>query len=231
MRKLSLFIVIIMLAGSSVFANFGNYRLFDNPLKTTLSPSICTPAELPSGVNPFEQGRSIISVGYGFGNFSKAIFSVYNDYNDYSFKFLGPLHLKYEYAINNSLGFGLSLNYISYNLNWKYTYYNDVTMQDELYDESLKYNSLSVLVRLNHHFFHQNGLDIYWGAGLGYKHNNYTYQSDYDGTLNTTDLGNLFPVGFELTVGLRYFFTPNIGAYIEGGFAKSALQFGLCFGF
>jgi hypothetical protein len=217
MRKLSLLIMFFVLASTSTFA--------------IITPTIYAPTKLPSGVNPFEQGRSIISVGYGFGNFSRAFLFAIIEYDDYSFKSLGPLHLKYEYAINNSLGFGIGFNYINYNLNWKNTYYNDVTMQDELYNESLTYNSLSILVRLNHHFFHQNGLDIYWGSGIGYRHNFYTYTSDYSDYDENADLVNLFPVGFELTVGLRYFFTPNVGAYIEGGFAKSAIQFGLCFGF
>jgi hypothetical protein len=35
------------------------------------------------------------------------------------------------------------------------------------------------------------------------------------------------PFGFETTIGCRYFLSDKVGAYIEGGFAKSAVQIGV----
>ena len=40
-------------------------------------------------------------------------------------------------------------------------------------------------------------------------------------------LYNVIPLGFESTIGLRYLFTDNIGAYMELGWSKSLMQFGV----
>ena len=79
---------------------------------------------------------------------------------------------------------------------------------------------------MNIHFGVKEKLDPYWGIAAGYRIASYTQTStdpDYDFESFTSPLN----VGFETTLGLRYYFTDNIGVYGEIGLAQSVLQLGL----
>jgi hypothetical protein len=178
-----------------------------------------------AGDDAFEQGKIIISAGYGFPNLGKSIFKVYQSYGGYSTSGFGPAHIKAEYALSDKIGLGLSVNYVSYKVEFNGTYidnnFNTVT-----YKEGFKGSSLSALLRMNIHFATTEKLDPYWGFGAGYRSNSYTFYSDYAGAGSLTLSGGI-PFGFETTIGMRYFFTPNIGIYTEMGIAKSLVQLGL----
>ena len=71
--------------------------------------------------------------------------------------------------------------------------------------------------------------DPYLGLGVGYRNSSYKYSSTDPNWDESTFTGfkNPFNFGGDLTFGTRYFFTDNIGAYVELGIAKSILQLGL----
>jgi hypothetical protein len=124
----------------------------------------------------------------------------------------GPMHIKYEYSVSNKIGLGLNLNFVSST----YSYNNKEV-------ESMKV--ASILVRLNYHFFKENGLDLYWGTGYGYRFGKHS--ETYNGT--TTDKAILIPYGFELTFGTRYYFNDSFGIFTEFGIAQSLVQGGITF--
>lgn len=181
-------------------------------------------AEEESG-QAFEQGKIVVSAGYGFPNFTKLYFKAFQNYGGYTTTGVGPVHFKFEYAIADKIGLGLSINYSSYKVEWDYT---DSAYSYTKYKEGFKGSSISAILRMNVHFATSEKLDPYFGIGVGYRTNSFSYYNTdpfYRGTARVT--GAIIPVGFETTLGLRYFFTENIGAYMEMGVAKSLIQGGV----
>jgi opacity protein-like surface antigen len=175
----------------------------------------------------FYQGSSTVTIGYGFPNIGKSILKIGNSagVTDSKITGVGPIHVKYEYAVSDKVGVGVSLGYVSF---------ADEYTQDNGGAAPYKYKdaitSFGILARFNYHFGGNEKVDPYVGLGAGY--NNWTAKT----TTNDPDgIGNTFTIpikiGFEGGVGVRYYFTPNIGAYAELGYGKSILQGGLAFKF
>ncbi|GHU25721.1 hypothetical protein FACS1894172_17720 [Spirochaetia bacterium] len=95
---------------------------------------------------------------------------------------------------------------------WKYSF----TVLSNNYD--LKWNNIGFGVRVMYHFNFIENFDVYTGITLGYVIQTFD-DSGYSG--NNYDANSFFLFGFN--VGARYFFTDNIGAYLEVGY--SGLQF------
>jgi opacity protein-like surface antigen len=152
------------------------------------------------------------------------------------------LLFKYEYALTSLIGVGAvvgfgdtklteTFNYQEYNYdpntgNYFLGSYSDITKS--------RFSSFSIGARLNFHFGTMENLDPYAGIASGYSKMFYSYSytsnnpskqvvsSSYDG----------IPVYFAMTAGIRYYFTKNIGAYVELGFDKwSIIQGGLAIKF
>jgi hypothetical protein len=179
-----------------------------------------------------EQGNSIISIGYGFPNLGKGIFRSYASMPEYKVRGFGPAQLKYEYMYTDQIGLGLSVNFVQFTVSYTGQYIdhtdgngNPVYMTRTYSIANTAYNAL---FRANYHLINDDKKDIYVGGGIGYRGGGFT------ATATPKDpnwaYGRLtpFPIGMELTVGARYFFTDNIGAYAEFGAAKSLFQVGLC---
>jgi opacity protein-like surface antigen len=181
----------------------------------------------------FDEGTKVFSLGYGFPNFTKSVFKALSSSSvDGSTKVTGagPIHFRFEYGLSETWGIGASINFA--NAAWEDTYtgtfFNPNGVNEtKTYTDKWARRALSALVRFNKHFPISDKADVYSGIGLGYNSVKNTYTStNPDGV--QFDLNNkILPIGFEWTVGLRFYFTDNIGAYVEGGFAKSILQFGL----
>jgi opacity protein-like surface antigen len=174
----------------------------------------------------FDEGVNNISVGYGIGTFIGAIAKDYENEAGYKFTGTGPIYLKYEYGVSEKLGLGINLAYAGYEFANTASYSNDQG-QEIIFNETTKYNTFSILARLNVHFGDNDKFDPYWGVGLGYRNSNWSYESSDPNGQNDNDFNLNFPFGFETTLGARYFFIPSLGAYAEVGLAKSVFQVGL----
>lgn len=172
----------------------------------------------------FEKGKVIITGGYGFGNLTKALFKTYQDEAGYKATSLGPIFGKVEYAVSDKIGIGVNVAHIGVNVSYQ-TETSDGEGGSRTVTEKFKWNNTSVLARLNLHFAKSEKLDAYWGAGLGYRFGSWKWESE------TTDNSESFPFvnpfGFETTIGVRYYFIPNLGVYAEAGIAKAPIQFGV----
>ncbi|MBI3501497.1 MAG: hypothetical protein HY063_06865 [Bacteroidetes bacterium] len=180
--------------------------------------------------NAFGEGTIVISAGYGFGNFTQALFSFANSFGGYSYSSIGPIHGKFEYGLSDNIGVGLSMNYIGAKAKWNDTYdvYNSTTGNYDTYPctNEWDFSSLSILARFNVHFATTEKLDPYWGIGAGYRSGSWSQSSTCQGG-TTRAYPSYQPFGFETTFGLRYYFTDNIGLYSEIGWAKAVIQFGV----
>lgn len=172
----------------------------------------------------FEKGKVIVSGGYGFGNLSKAILKTYQSETGYKASSIGPIFGKVEYAVSDKVGIGVNVAHIGINASYQ-TSSSDGEGNTTTYNEKFKWNNTSVLARLNLHFAKSEKLDAYWGAGLGYRFGSWKWESEAADT--SQDFPFVNPFGFETTIGVRYYFIPNLGVYAEAGIAKAPIQFGL----
>ncbi|OGS72530.1 MAG: hypothetical protein A3F91_10110 [Flavobacteria bacterium RIFCSPLOWO2_12_FULL_35_11] len=189
------------------------------------------------GHKAYKPGNTIISVGYGAFNFWKYSWANddytydyyygYSDYDNYKASGLGPLHFKAEYALSEIISLGLSVNYVNARAEWT-NHYSTYSGQyfETGYTQGKYFNSLSVLGRMNFHFLTTKNLDPYLGFGIGYRSGKTEYYSNdpyFDEYYDKT----ILPIGCEFSMGLRVFFTPNIGLFTEFGLTKSLIQGGL----
>jgi opacity protein-like surface antigen len=187
--------------------------------KLTLAILAGTMALMPTmtKAQAFEQGKSQVSLGYGFVNGTQTLLSAYDEdlYPDMENSALGPIFLKYEFGVSEHVGFGLNIAYANAEIT-----YNDAFVDGE---QSIKWWGTSFNARVNRHFGSNDKFDPYIGLGIGYKIAKWTFSDDDE----SGDIGALIPLGFEGTFGSRYMFTPNIGAFAEVGIAKGIMQLGL----
>lgn len=169
-----------------------------------------------------QPGNMTVSVGYGFPTLTKTVFSVIDGQN-ISTNYIGPVYGKFEYMINETVGFGMNFAYTYGSA----SYQTSGAETDSLfYNTSFKYKSYSALARFNFHFGNSTNFDPYAGVGLGYRNSNYSYTSG-DPNYDPKDINGFNHFGLDFTIGARLFFTENIGVYGEVGVAKSPMQVGI----
>ncbi|MBW8050795.1 MAG: hypothetical protein FVQ77_10765 [Cytophagales bacterium] len=173
----------------------------------------------------FGTGTVAITAGYGFPNLGLAVLkSIENQtgVTGWTAFGLGPIHFRAEYGLSDKVGFALSVNYVSFGAE----YTEDDFFTGATYNYTVSFSSISFLGRINVHFATTEKLDAYWGIGAGYRTGTWKFESNEPNYIPDV-IKTPIPVGFETTLGLRYYFTDNIGAYIEIGAAKSLMQGGL----
>jgi predicted porin len=134
---------------------------------------------------------------------------------------LGPIFGKFEYAVSDKIGIGLNVAHIGINAS-----YNVSDGDGGNYQYKINWNNTSLLGRINLHFAKSEKLDAYWGAGLGYRFGSWKFEDNNPDSSNES-IPSVVPFGFETTIGVRYYFIPNLGVYAEAGIAKAPIQFGL----
>lgn len=178
------------------------------------------------GAGAFGEGKMAISVGYGFsGGLARTLLRTYEDEVGYSFSSFGPVHFRGEYGLSDNVGLVLSINHNSWKATWTHMNSNTTT----IYQDEFKHSVTSILARINIHFGVTERLDPYWGIGAGYRIpvNDFTSTDiGYDTSFNSP-----FKVGFETTLGTRYYFTEGFGIYGELGLCQSIIQGGLVVSF
>lgn len=190
---------------------------------------IITTSSLNAQDASFEKGTTVVTVGYGVPNLSRVgLRLIYGTYTGYDVKGFGPILIKGDYGILKNLGVGAIIGYSNTKLSYTdtdYYYDNNGYAHAYSYQESLTWSSLSLGGHANYHFVRKEKLDVYVGAGLGYTINNLVYSNNdpYYGGTRTYATYNPSSIFYAATIGLRYYFTPNIGVYAEAGIEKGAL--------
>ncbi len=177
----------------------------------------------------FSMGNNNVSAGYGLGNFAQFYFSTsYSTTNsNYSFQATGPFFLKYEHALDDRVGLGVNVAYVGATVSYLDKSYVVDSTTMTFYKQTINWSSYSILARFNFHFANYERFDPYWGFGVGYRGATRKV-TDNDPNYNRDVSSNTwFPLGLEVTVGARYYFTPAVGAYMEVGIAKAIIQFGI----
>ena len=190
---------------------------------------VITTSTMNAQTMAFDKGKTVVTMGYGAPNLARVgLRLIYGTYPGYSVNGFGPILVKGDYGILKNLGVGAVIGYSNIKVSYTgsdYYYDNGGYSQAYTYQESVTWSSLSLGAHANYHFVRKEKLDVYVGGGLGYTINNLVYSNNDPYYSSTRTYATYSPnaVFYAATVGLRYYFTPNIGIYGEAGIEKGAL--------
>lgn len=189
----------------------------------------------------FDKGTVVATVGYGFPDFYRTSLRVaYNGYSSRTVRGFGPLVLKGDYGIvkfkwGHSVGAGIVIGYSATRV--KYTYIeskwnNGYGWNNYTYSQTDNYQTITIGARGTYHFFTKEKFDCYASVGLGYNINSYTQTTDNPNGYYSRVGAARTSIYSAFTVGIRYYFTKNIGVYSEVGWDMSVpLQGGVAIKF
>jgi hypothetical protein len=180
----------------------------------------------------YPKGGFNVSVGYGafaYGNVLKNLLE--SKVKDLNLDRTGPFYVKAEYALADNFTLGLNINHT--NLTGSFTIDSisvgagAVNLFDK-YSGTVGLRSTSIIGRLNYTIpFADDKAGFMIGGGLGYRGFRASYTDTDPRTPVDGGLSFPFPITGELTFGLRYYLTENIGLYTEFGLTRSILQGGI----
>ena len=176
----------------------------------------------------FEENKNYFSLSYGFKlvNPSTFLTEVVGDISsDIKIANFNPIGLKYEHALTENIGVGVSMGYSSFDLSTVVTVDDGTTVQK--YNHSINGSKFTASARMNLHFGDHDIIDPYIGFGLGYKNRSIKYTSNDPSKKTGLVLPILTPLSFEATFGTRFMFHKNVGAFVEIGIGHGFLQGGL----
>lgn len=174
----------------------------------------------------FGEGATVISLGYGFPNLYKWVFTTYELlYPLGKSAGVGPFHAKFEYGLADKFGIGVHLDFATASFTWEEEgWINDTIM----YDSGFKGNGLAISLRGNWHFYTTKNLDLYSGIHFGYDLGAMKFFTD-DPDLQSFFPDLSFPFVLGGTIGMRYYFNKNLAMYMELGYSKSLAQLGMSY--
>jgi outer membrane protein W len=173
----------------------------------------------------YPKGSTNFSAGYGAVSYEYLLLKIFtNDLKNVNTTKSGPLYLKAEYAVADNFTLGLNVNYT--NITGTFTLDSASTVGK--YSGTIGLRSTSIIGRVNYTIpFAEDKAGFMIGAGLGYRGLRASYADNnpykpIDGGISVP-----LPITGELTLGFRYYFTENIGAYVETGITRSLIQGGI----
>jgi outer membrane protein W len=177
-----------------------------------------------------EQGSVVVDAYYGFPNLYTAVFKAAyaNSGSELDLKVggIGPLGARGEYLVTDKIGLGLDIgfNNSSVKYNEQTSVYNSTTGLYDLktYSYDFKTSKLGVLVCFNYHFLDNDKFDLFSTVGVGYGNRTFNFTST-DPDYVPTSVKSLIPIASKVGLGMRYFFTDNIGANLQLGFGQGGI--------
>ncbi|PWL29442.1 MAG: hypothetical protein DCO96_06675 [Fluviicola sp. XM-24bin1] len=168
-----------------------------------------------------EQGNMIIDAYYGFPNLYTNVFKTAyaNSGTEIDLKIggIGPVGGRFEYMVADKIGVGLDVGFNNSNI----TYFEDQGANRYEYDFSTQ--KLGFMATFNYHFLQNvDMVDAYVMFGAGYGNRTFTFAST-DPNYVESSVESLIPVASRIGVGMRYFFTDNIGLNLGLGFGQGGL--------
>lgn len=173
----------------------------------------------------FEAGDNVLGVGVGLGG-------------SYGIGFSGAgvsqspaiaLHLDHgmgDLGVG-TWGLGGFVGYKSYKYTYDNFWYNN-------YRSSYKWTYVVIGARGTWHYNEWHGvdaLDTYGGLMLAYRAASFKDETVYPAGATSFNAGTYSGITLSGLLGARYYFSDNLGAYLEAGFGVSVLQLGVSYKF
>ena len=180
-----------------------------------------------------EKGQIHFSYGYGQPRLDKKLFDYQKDSTEFRVVGIGPFFWKAELGLSRKLSVLLSASYILYKADWTGIRNDSYKKMDLPYKYGTKLNDISANLRLNYHLYVDKEWDIYIGGGAGYNYfssKDFTTYTPEDSTFKS-QFKLPYPVSYEMSFGIRYYFLTRTAIYLEAGMGKSLAQAGFVFKF
>lgn len=175
----------------------------------------------------YPKGSVNFSAGYGAVTYGNIFFKLVTeglDLKNVSSNLTGPIYLKGEYAVADNFTIGLNVNYSKTSATFTLDSMNVIGK----YSGTLGLGSTSAILRANYTFpFAEDRAGFMIGGGIGYRGFRASYTDSDPRTPVDGGISIPVPLTGELTIGLRYHLTENIGLYVESGITRSFLQGGI----
>jgi opacity protein-like surface antigen len=140
---------------------------------------------------------------------------------------IGPAGVRVEYMLSDYFGLGLDLIYNSTDFDLSYDSLNLDQTVYQTYTGSASMKRLRIQLRLNYHYELTDQLDAYLGVGVGANTRVWSvvnHQAAYKFVNSNTVF---LPLSMRLAVGMRYYFSSNIGINTEIGLGGPFISAGL----
>lgn len=180
-----------------------------------------------------EKGQIHFNYGYGQPRMDKKLFEYQKDSTDFRVVGIGPFFWRMEYGLSRKLSVALSCSWIMYKADWKRQRPDPKWGFDLPFVYGTTAQDIAANLRFNYHFFVTKEWDLYVGGGAGY---NYFTNKDFttygpDDTTFNAQFKIPYPIGYEMSMGVRYYFLTRTAIYLEAGIGKSLIQGGFTFKF
>ena len=171
------------------------------------------------------EGSILVDGYYGFPNLYTEVFKGAHansgSESNVNIGSAGPLGLRAEYLISDKVGFGLDLGYNSTSISYDTKGY-DASSNPVIYTYKYSTKKIGALVSFNYHFIEDDNFDAYFVLGMGYGTRTFDISSN-DPSMVTPNWKSILPVASKIGVGMRYFFTENIGANLALGLGQGGI--------
>jgi hypothetical protein len=178
-----------------------------------------------------EEGKILVDVYAGYGTAFNALFKSAYEGTDSDSKLtaLDAIGVRGEYLVSDKFGVGIDATYSSIKIvdpytSLSYTYDQNgmITSTTETkYEQTFSSKKIGVMVSMNYHFLENDKIDAYTNLGVGFKNRSYSYEStDPNGVNDDLGVGTVLPLALRAGVGMRYFFTDNIGINMNIGLGQ-----------
>ena len=177
-------------------------------------------APTKTNAQALEQGNVIIDAYYGFPNLYSTVFeAAYESSNSTGLTLgsQGPLGIRAEYLITDKVGFGIDLGMNSSSIS-----YSEADINNNIYDYKFTTRKIGAIFTFNYHFVENDILDAYFVVGGGYGNRTFKFTST-DPNYIEESVESVIPISYKIGVGMRFFFTENIGANLALGLGQGGL--------
>ncbi len=176
-----------------------------------------------------EEGNLVFDVYYGFPNLYttvfKAAYANSGTEEDLKVSGLGPVGFRGEYLLADKIGLGLDIGFNNSKVSYTETS-SGVNSQGQIVENTYTYDfttkKLGVMLTFNYHFIDNDQVDFYGVFGVGYGNRTFSFESS-DPNYDEGSIESLIPVASRIGVGVRYFFTDNIGVNVAAGFGQGGI--------
>jgi outer membrane protein W len=147
------------------------------------------------------------------------------------FKSLGPVGLMFEHFVTDKIGLGVELGYTKFEVSYNVEGYTTGTTTAQTYKDTWSFTTVRAMFRSNFHFIDSKSFDAYAFFSVGYRSTSFKFSSTDPNSDNPGTFSSIIPFGFKPGIGIRYFFTPNIGLNAEFALGTPLIGGGLSFKF
>lgn len=173
-------------------------------------------ARAQGGERAVMKGQNSINLYYGVSLLGSVYKSAYDaaDVTDVKVSQLGPLGLVYEHMVTDVVGLGAEIGYSQTKISYLEQDIDIFTGTSGTYHWDYQWTTIRAQIRANFHFAKSENFDAYALVSAGYRNTSFTFTTDSPYSTNYS-WGGFFPFGIKPGIGLRYFFTDNIGLHVE----------------